>query len=244
MVRFVMMSLIRFFTFAPLTPDTHASGDFDVAPADIHDALGVDLGFSAPAQHLFVARAFTLIDEARSDPPHQRVKPEHGFREHVDGCGHVVAASDVTQLVRQHGCKLPRRQIVFDARRHQQYRTPETHDTGLHHTRSRSHVDARGHGQTVERPRASSRARPLESAATCRNRTTVIAMVPATQTPRMARANQSKPRGCFRNRQERRGPGPSTNGRLTWASVAETAGVAICGALDAHSSRSPSAISR
>src|SRR5262245_26530337 len=26
-VRFVMMSLIRFFTFEPLTPDTHASGD-------------------------------------------------------------------------------------------------------------------------------------------------------------------------------------------------------------------------
>ncbi len=37
--------------------------------------------------------------------------------------------------------------------------------------------------------------------------------------------------------------GSMTNGRLTWASVAETAGVAICGALDAHSSRSPSVIS-
>ena len=37
--------------------------------------------------------------------------------------------------------------------------------------------------------------------------------------------------------------GSTTNGRLTCASVAETAGAAICGALDAHSSRSPSAIS-
>src|SRR5687768_3007397 len=75
-----------------------------------------------------------------------------------------------------------------------------------------------------------------------RNRTTAIAMVPATQTTKMAGANQPMLRGASCTD---RNPtvGSATNGRLTWASVAETAGVAICGALDAHSSRSPSAIS-
>jgi len=67
-------------------------------------------------------------------------------------------------------------------------------------------------------------------------------MVPATQTPKMARANQSKLRGASC---KDRNPtaGSTTNGRLTWASVAETAGIAICGACEAHSNRSPSAIS-
>jgi hypothetical protein len=74
------------------------------------------------------------------------------------------------------------------------------------------------------------------------NRTTVIAMTPATQTPTMARANQSTLRGASGTGRK---PitGFTTNGRLTWATVAATADEAICGACEAHSNRSTSVVS-
>ena len=53
------------------------------------------------------AQALALIKKTRSDPPDQRVKPEHGFRDHVNGGGRVVATPDVTQLVGEHGRQLP-----------------------------------------------------------------------------------------------------------------------------------------
>src|SRR5688572_6563637 len=74
-----------------------------------------------------------------------------------------------------------------------------------------------------------------------RNRTTVIAMVPVAQTPTTARANQSKRDASCTDRNPT--GGSTTNGRLTWASVADTAGAAIGAAFDAHSSRSPNAVS-
>src|SRR5688572_4940696 len=70
---------------------------------------------------------------------------------------------------------------------------------------------------------------------------TVIAMIPDTHTTSRASANQSKPRGASGTKRTPTAES-SMKGRLTCAS-ADTAGAAICGALDAHSSRSTSAIS-
>ena len=52
---------------------------------------------------MLVAGAFALGFEARAEPPNDGVEPEDGFDEHVQGCGEVVAAADVGDLVGEDG---------------------------------------------------------------------------------------------------------------------------------------------
>ena len=66
------------------------------------DALGVHPRLVAQTHDRFVARALALVDQARADPPHQRMEPEQRFDRHVDRRGEVVAPPHVRELVREH----------------------------------------------------------------------------------------------------------------------------------------------
>ena len=71
---------------------------------------------------LFVARPLALVNQPLLNPPHQRMKPEDGFDHHVNGCGEIVAAADVTQFVREDRFKLSIGEPLTDASRPHQHR--------------------------------------------------------------------------------------------------------------------------
>ena len=56
---------------------------FDRKPARSENAFGINLRFAATAQHILVAGALTLLHEPRTNPPDQRMKPEHGLHAHL-----------------------------------------------------------------------------------------------------------------------------------------------------------------
>ena len=91
-----MIASIRFFRLEPVTPDTQAERRLDIEFANVQDSFGVDLGLAALPQHFFVAGAFAFFDQARADPPDQRMKPENAFDHHVNRRSQVVAAAYVT----------------------------------------------------------------------------------------------------------------------------------------------------
>ena len=74
-------------------------GRFQIELADPKNPFGIDFRLAALPQYLFIARTLAFCDESRSDPPHQRMKPENRFDQHVSGCGKVVSTAKMTQLV-------------------------------------------------------------------------------------------------------------------------------------------------
>src|SRR4029077_7817838 len=70
-----------------------------------------DLAIAAQFQYGFVTGAFALFNEARSQPPDQRVKPEDGFHQHVKCSRQIVAAAYVPEFVREDGVEVR----VFEA---------------------------------------------------------------------------------------------------------------------------------
>ncbi len=106
MTRFLAISTTRCFRSAPLIPGGALERRRDVALADIQNSLGVDAPIVTGAHDGLVARALALLDEPRADPPDERVKPEHGFHEHLHGSRQVVAAAPVRELVLEHGAEL------------------------------------------------------------------------------------------------------------------------------------------
>ena len=63
------------------------------------------------------------------------MKPEHGLDKHVDRSGQVVPVTDMTELVRDHGLELTRREVLLNAGGEQQDRPEESDDGGLQHAR-------------------------------------------------------------------------------------------------------------
>jgi hypothetical protein len=90
---------------------------------------------------VFVARAFALFHQPRTDPPHERMKPEDRLDDHVNWRGEVIAPLDVTRLVRQHRFELWRREMLLDACGHQQNRTPHANSAGFQQVRRRTDVN-------------------------------------------------------------------------------------------------------
>jgi hypothetical protein len=111
---------------------------FHVQTTDVENALRVIARLESQPQHRFVARALALVYQPRADPPHERMEPEEGLDDHVDGGGEVVAARGVADFVRDDGMQLRRRQPVGDSRRHEEHRTPDADDARLQHARRRS----------------------------------------------------------------------------------------------------------
>jgi hypothetical protein len=68
--------------------------------ARFQNAFGIDSGTLTPSQHPFVARPLALVDEARANPPHERVKPEQRRDNELDRRQQIVATDDVTDLMR------------------------------------------------------------------------------------------------------------------------------------------------
>ena len=79
------------------TTDTRRAGKwrFQINLADFQDRFGVDLGIAAQPHDFLVACAFPFFDQARADPPHQRMKPEGSFHQHVNRGSEVIAATHV-----------------------------------------------------------------------------------------------------------------------------------------------------
>lgn len=69
--------------------------------ANLQDSLRVGFRFTPPPQHLFVAGPLTLVHQTGSQPPDQRMKPEHGLDNHMHQRRQIVAAAKVTQLMGQ-----------------------------------------------------------------------------------------------------------------------------------------------
>ncbi len=71
--------------------------------ANLQNTLGVDLAIAPHFQHLFVAGAFALLQQTRSQPPNHWVKPEDGFNHHVSGGGQIVSTTYVAKFMRENG---------------------------------------------------------------------------------------------------------------------------------------------
>ena len=72
------------------------------------DRLGVDALLVALVDDSFVARRLALAQQVRAEPPHQRMEPEQHFDAAMNRGGQVVAAANVTGLVREDGLQLLR----------------------------------------------------------------------------------------------------------------------------------------
>ncbi len=76
---------------------------------------GVDFGVGAPGQDFFIAGALAFLDEARAEPPDERVKPEQGLDGHVERGGQIIAAARVALLMREDGLQLGRGEAGGDS---------------------------------------------------------------------------------------------------------------------------------
>ncbi len=80
--------------------------------AHLEDGLGVAAIVRSHLQYLLVAGAFPFAHELRPDPPHYRMKPEDSLDDHLDQCGQIVPAGDVTRLMREERLELRVRQSI------------------------------------------------------------------------------------------------------------------------------------
>src|SRR5215471_2014388 len=67
---------------------------------DLQNARGVNLGRASGSQYFFIAGTFPFFDEARLDPPYQRMEPENRLHQNMNGRSKVVMTTDVALLVR------------------------------------------------------------------------------------------------------------------------------------------------
>ena len=64
---------------------------------------------------MLVARTLALVDQPPAKPPHQWVKFEAGFDQHVERAGEIVTAADMRQLVRHDRRELRLGQMTLEA---------------------------------------------------------------------------------------------------------------------------------
>jgi hypothetical protein len=126
-----MIRSIRCLRSAPVTPAAQASGHSRQNSQNFQNAFGISPRVAAGLQYFFVTGALTLLHEPRSNPPHQRVKPENRFHRHVERRRQVVASAYMAHLVGNDRLQLSRRQPVGDAFRQQQNRTINAEDARL-----------------------------------------------------------------------------------------------------------------
>src|SRR6185295_10664095 len=67
--------------------------------ANLEQAFSIDCRFSAEPEHFFIAGKLLFVDEAKPDPPDQRMKPEQGLHNHVRRHPEVVATPDMAKLM-------------------------------------------------------------------------------------------------------------------------------------------------
>ena len=89
--------------------------------ADSQNALGVDLGLAAQAEHGFVTGAFAFFNEPAFDPPDHRMKPEDHLHHHVNRRCEVVSSSNVTQFVRDEDADLCGSHSIDESPRQEQH---------------------------------------------------------------------------------------------------------------------------
>ena len=94
-----MMRTMRCFQTSACHPRNIDDGRRDTQAARLQNAFGVGCGTPPWRQDVLVTGALALVDEARADPPHERVKPEHRADDNLRRREQVVAADDVTHLV-------------------------------------------------------------------------------------------------------------------------------------------------
>src|SRR5580704_14173554 len=83
--------------------------------AGLQNTLGIDASLAARCQDSFVARAFTLFHQARSQPPNQRVKPEDRLNQHVYRRYQIVSTTYVAKLVRENGIQVGISEVFRDS---------------------------------------------------------------------------------------------------------------------------------
>ena len=82
---------------------------------DFQNAFGVDVTITAEFEHFFIAGALALVDEARAEPPDERIEPEDRFDQHVQ-CGvEIVTAADMPDLMRENRFQVRVFQVRGDA---------------------------------------------------------------------------------------------------------------------------------
>src|ERR1700716_2775708 len=95
------------------------------------NSLGIHTGLGALAQDLFIAGALALCNQSRSDPPHQRMKPEKELHQHVERSKRIVPPADMTYLLVENRPELGRAEHIGDSRRDQQDWLSPSNDRGL-----------------------------------------------------------------------------------------------------------------
>ena len=101
------MRTILFFKSAPVTPETEFT--------HFQNAFGIDLAIAAEGDNFFIASTLALFDQARAEPPDERMKPEHGLDQHVQRGGKIIAAADMPDFVGEDGFKVDIFEIIGDS---------------------------------------------------------------------------------------------------------------------------------
>src|SRR6266852_2042478 len=103
----------------------------DVEFTRLENALGVSPRLAPKSKDLFIAGQLALVNESRTHPPHQRMKPKHSFHEHLNRRRKIVATTNMRHLVRDDRFDLTVSETVADASRPQQDRLDDPKYAGF-----------------------------------------------------------------------------------------------------------------
>ena len=109
----------------------------DGLAADLENRFRVVARVTAGLQDCLVAGAFALVDEPRLDPPDGGMEPVDRFHQHVQHGHEIVAAPDVTPLVRDHGAQLRGGETLDEPVGKQQHRAKDADDARFQDGRRR-----------------------------------------------------------------------------------------------------------
>jgi hypothetical protein len=131
-VRFAIISSILFLRFAPVTPDTQGRRDStESRHTYCENAFRVNPWLVAQKEHFFITGDFPLLYHPLSDPPHQRMKPEDCFHEHMNRGDQIVPVVNMTEFMCDDAFQLGWSQPVENPFWQQHDRPEHTEDTWL-----------------------------------------------------------------------------------------------------------------
>src|SRR5687767_8991220 len=114
-----------------------------VVSAYVENSFRVGLRAVPGSNDCLVARTLALVYEARTDPPDERMKPEHRLHDHVDRGCEVVTPADVAELVLEDGLQLLVTQLRGDLFWQQQHGAANSDDAGFMQRRRAQHGNRR-----------------------------------------------------------------------------------------------------
>src|SRR5438270_10621812 len=97
----------------------------------LQNAFGINLAFASQVENFFIAGSLALLDQARSQPPNQWVKPEDRFDNHVNRGRQIVAPAHMPQFMRENRFQMRLFKMYGDSLGPEQYRIGNAEDSRL-----------------------------------------------------------------------------------------------------------------